>query len=779
MLLAMKDEAESNLKDVENDFMLDNSYRDETLKELTAAVIMMARIQPADDNAESEPSYDAKAVNEVNASNKVHEQVNRVKRKTIIHTSDDDQIDSNIIYDDPYVKNNGDTSEHDSNAHDEYHDIQMPAYNLKLEIRADKDTIERILKEKDKIESDFFKVENEKLIIQHETRLAKKAFKERENRYLDDICDLEEKLSSHDRIVYKMGQSIQRIHMLGKQPNKVYGPFLKAGLGYKNPEPLKKAIAAQQKMYHDEMLLSTNLKIDSPDSEETLEDAEETTQTQHQKEVDELIEHVNQKTYAYVDVWSQNQDLFITISELKNKIKTIEKGKNVNTKFDKSETSGTLLCLTPFPKNISVKAKKVSNTKVNADRSKPVTSHSIPKNKQSQKQSANVIARGMYRITKTETRTPDSKTNMNVSNSTGVESFNSVRRPKFQNTKSKDRFLKNTNDKRPSAHVWTMSSSVSIDSNKRTTMNSTVCQSNASVLNTKTVNVVNNGSNIVCVSCGKDVFLLSHEKCVARYDMSRDSKVKRALFTTLIAARSKNLGATSVVAKSRLSVAKTPTATNKVSSALPLSLDSSQSRTLSNYMKNKIATSRKWQKWFENQKCFNWTPKSKTAQSLPIETKSSTRVIQLVLWIVDSGCSKHMTSNMSLLRNFVEKFMGTVRFGNDHFTKITGYEDYVQGNLTICHVYYVEGLGHKLFSVGQFYDGDLEVSFRSNTCYVWNLEGGLLTGSTVSKGSNSEDPTDNGIDFKNEKLQSFYAKLGIVHHTSNDQTPQQNGIVAK
>ncbi|GKB90616.1 retrovirus-related pol polyprotein from transposon TNT 1-94, partial [Tanacetum coccineum] len=34
--------------------------------------------------------------------------------------------------------------------------------------------------------------------------------------------------------------------------------------------------------------------------------------------------------------------------------------------------------------------------------------------------------------------------------------------------------------------------------------------------------------------------------------------------------------------------------------------------------------------------------------------------------IVDSGCSKHMTSNLQLLRNFIEKFMGTVHFGNDH-----------------------------------------------------------------------------------------------------------------
>ncbi|GKF90813.1 hypothetical protein Tco_0274514, partial [Tanacetum coccineum] len=105
----------------------------------------------------------------------------------------------------------------------------------------------------------------------------------------------------------------------------------------------------------------------------------------------------------------------------------------------------------------------------------------------------------------------------------------------------------------------------------------------------------------------------------------------------------------------------------------------------------------------------------------------------LVMWIIDSGCSKHMTGNLQLLRNFVEKFMGIVYFGNDHFAAITGYGDYVQGNLTICHVYYVEGLGHNLLSVGQFYYGDLEVAFRSNMCYVQNLEGDdLLMGSQDS-----------------------------------------------
>nr|GEU72133.1 retrotransposon protein, putative, unclassified [Tanacetum cinerariifolium] len=93
-------------------------------------------------------------------------------------------------------------------------------------------------------------------------------------------------------------------------------------------------------------------------------------------------------------------------------------------------------------------------------------------------------------------------------------------------------------------------------------------------------------------------------------------------------------------------------------------------------------------------------------------------VVQIVLWYLDSGCSKHITGNCSQLVNFVSKFLGTVRFKNDHIARIMGYGDYQLGNVTISRVYYVEGLGHNLFSVGQFCDADLEVTFRKNTCFI-------------------------------------------------------------
>ncbi|GJY12112.1 integrase, catalytic region, zinc finger, CCHC-type containing protein [Tanacetum coccineum] len=69
-------------------------------------------------------------------------------------------------------------------------------------------------------------------------------------------------------------------------------------------------------------------------------------------------------------------------------------------------------------------------------------------------------------------------------------------------------------------------------------------------------------------------------------------------------------------------------------------------------------------------------------------------------------------------------------FGNNQIARIMGYGNYQLENVIISRVYYVEGLGRNLFSVGQFFDADLEVAFQKNTCFIRNLEGvDLLSGS--------------------------------------------------
>ncbi|GKE39079.1 retrovirus-related pol polyprotein from transposon TNT 1-94 [Tanacetum coccineum] len=84
--------------------------------------------------------------------------------------------------------------------------------------------------------------------------------------------------------------------------------------------------------------------------------------------------------------------------------------------------------------------------------------------------------------------------------------------------------------------------------------------------------------------------------------------------------------------------------------------------------------------------------------------------------------SKGISSDRSKLINYVDKFIGTVRFGNNQFAAIVGYGDYKLGNTIISKVYYVEGLSHNLFSVVQFCDGGLEVAFRQHTCHIRNKD---------------------------------------------------------
>nr|GEW36069.1 hypothetical protein [Tanacetum cinerariifolium] len=164
-------------------------------------------------------------------------------------------------------------------------------------------------------------------------------------------------------------------------------------------------------------------------------------------------------------------------------------------------------------------------------------------------------------------------------------------------------------------------------------------------------------------------------------------------------------------------------------------------------------TSKAW-KWWIEQQCpsgYKWVPKTKM-QWVPKARNENVqkRIVQLILFIVDSRCMKHMTGNLKLLCNFVEKFLGTVRFGNDLFSPILGYGDLVQGNIMINMVCYVEGLNHNLLSVGQFYDADLEVAFQKSTCFVRDLQGNdLLT------------------------------EEGIEHQTSTARTPEQNGVVER
>nr|GEU67585.1 hypothetical protein [Tanacetum cinerariifolium] len=89
-----------------------------------------------------------------------------------------------------------------------------------------------------------------------------------------------------------------------------------------------------------------------------------------------------------------------------------------------------------------------------------------------------------------------------------------------------------------------------------------------------------------------------------------------------------------------------------------------------------------------NTKAISSVPNSNVNSDLKCAT-----FVQIILWHLDSGCFKHMTGDRSQLINFIQKFLGTVKFGNDHVAKIMGHGDYKIGNVTISRDYFVEGLG--------------------------------------------------------------------------------------
>nr|GEX17639.1 hypothetical protein [Tanacetum cinerariifolium] len=346
-----------------------------------------------------------------------------------------------------------------------------------------------------------------------------------------------------------------------------------------------------------------------------------------------------------------------------------------------------------------------------------------------------------------------------------MNAASSVRRSMNRGSHDKNSVL--ANSKNPAKKV-----AVYVRKNKQTDNTSAIVISNKENVIDDDVANASKAKNLLCVSCMQNVLIPCHEKCLANHRLNMHSNAKRTLST-----------------KSR---------TPKSSDTMYVILKTR--------FFEKLAQSKTLDTTFEVSK-----PKIDVGST----SKAKNKVVHIVLWIVDSGCSKHMT-----------------------------------------------GLGHNLFSVGQFCDGYLEVIFRSKTCYVQNLQGRyLLTGGResnlytisisdmaasslvclMSKASLTKSwlwhrrlshlnfgtindltrldlvdglpkfkyekdhlyqtpeiikkfiakaqlnykakvckiRTDNGTEFKNVTLKAHYEKLGIMQQFSTARTPQQNGVVER
>ncbi|GKD22844.1 hypothetical protein Tco_1224547 [Tanacetum coccineum] len=361
-----------------------------------------------------------------------------------------------------------------------------------------------------------------------------------------------------------------------------------------------------------------NVKIEY----QKLFDSIKKTRSQSQKEMDELIAHVSEKTYAYGAIRAENQNLLSIISELKTRLETVEKGKSVNTKFDKTNVSQNLLCVTPINKQVFQTKTVVSKTKEKHVVSKPVTLQTSPDKQRGANSNKNVIAPGMYRVVTTqESQTNEAKSDLS---STGMNAASSVRRPMNRDSHVKNSVLANSKNSAKKVAVY-------VRKNKQTDNTSANVISNKE--NVNDVNVANaaKAKTLLCVSCMQNVLIPCHDKCLAKYKLNVHSNVHRALSTnsrtpkssntTYVVLKtrfsekltqSKSLDTTFVVSKRNIDVGSASKAKNKVSSASKTKKRNLRDTPLSIYMKNKIRTGRIWKKWFELQPNVVWFPVNTT-----------------------------------------------------------------------------------------------------------------------------------------------------------------------
>ncbi|GJS45490.1 retrovirus-related pol polyprotein from transposon TNT 1-94 [Tanacetum coccineum] len=269
-------------------------------------------------------------------------------------------------------------------------------------------------------------------------------------------------------------------------------------------------------------------------------------------------------------------------------------------------------------------------------------------------------------------------------------------------------------------------------------------------LNAKTSNV-----NFVCVTCGKCVLNDNHDLCVLHYINGVNSRTRQPM-------------------------------------AVPIS-----TREPKHNVNQSVATSSK----------KTVATDSTVKKSRNITRKLYEQLVEIILFIVDSGCSKHMTGNLKLLTNFVEKFLGTVKFGNDQIAtiilvmEILLHPSDLKGNDLLNGVREHRFVFHYCFKIPNITQSIcLMLKQTASQAWLWHHDysrytwthflrtkdetSGVLIDflTLVQRGLHAQVTTirtDKGTEFLNKTLHAYLAKEGIRHETSTARTPEQNGIVEK
>ncbi|GJZ26118.1 retrovirus-related pol polyprotein from transposon TNT 1-94 [Tanacetum coccineum] len=335
MLLAKQDEAGVLLTDEQNDFLFADASRMEEIEELSANICLMARIQPANNTSDAGPSYDSAFISEVQSSsiNENKEQMYPTHTKIINSTIGDDQIDSNIIFDEPNGNVNSGSVEKDTHVPDLYA-LEQLARNAYKEAEKQQLFAKKVQQQNTTLTSQLELYKERVQVLKNingdknylnefldADRKAKHFNQQAQSQFVRDrdiIRDLEEQRDKLDLAVndYKrknkelqkthlilkrqMSENEDRMFMLGPKPLSVYDPQLKHGLGYPNSYTLKQAISQCPKLYLAFSLSNSEIPLNVRDTEDTLDDASKSQQKMKEK-MNDPIAVANKQNCCTID----------------------------------------------------------------------------------------------------------------------------------------------------------------------------------------------------------------------------------------------------------------------------------------------------------------------------------------------------------------------------------------------------------------------------------------------------------------------------------------------
>ncbi|GJW33160.1 hypothetical protein Tco_0053192 [Tanacetum coccineum] len=575
-----------------------------------------------------------------------------------------------------------------------------------------------------RLKQNLFEQVQEKDCLMKTVSELKNKLKLEENRNIEREIDLEKKIKQLDNIIFKRGQSAQTVHMMTK--SKIcYDHSSKQAIGFEKPFCLKKARESKPKLYDGDTILKMDTIV-VPDSDETIELSEKSRSKMLLKEQDPLFEKnkVNTKpiNYAilnndYYKRFVRQTDLYCeqaywkatsvpaldpshssttVIVEVPKELPTVsmvntslKELKRYLTGFDqvvKERTTATAITegtwgfehtkacfrdeIIPFIKNL----KDIFN---NFNR------YLVEELADVQKEQGLVIAALKNELRKLKGKAIDNKETVTHSVDPNVSKDNMEPiTPKLLNKRTAhSSYIKHTQEERVR-----LSTSASGSQPSGNTKNDRILQTPSKIPRNKMILISNKAKKDIWKPTGKVFTQIGY---IWRPTGQTFTIVGNACPLTRI------------------------TTTNEVPSRKPIVLDSESPKPVV-----KLVYSRKPRK-NKNTESVSKTKVLKPMSANKTEPSKSWGSIQTN--IPSTSLNECRLSKSS-----------SVKFGNDQVAKIMGFGDYQIGNVTISRVYYVEGLGHNLFSVGQFCDSNLEVAFRQHTCFIRNLEGvDLLTGSVT------------------------------------------------